>query len=106
MKPEAKEQFGDGVKVAKFPLTASGMARAFGDTQGVVKIIAALKTGEILGAVCIGPHSTDVIHEIVLAMKNELTIDEIAETIHAHPTFSEGVGEAAELWLGKAIHTL
>ncbi len=103
---EAREQHGDAVKVAKFPLTASGMARAFGDTQGMIKIIALEKTGEILGATCIGPHSTDVVHEIVLAMKHELTIDELAETIHAHPTFSEAVGEAAELWLGKAIHTI
>lgn len=103
---QAREQYGDELKVAKFPLTASGMARAFGDTQGVIKIMALAKTGEIVGAVCVGPHSTDVIHEIVLAMKHELTIDEIAETIHAHPTFSEAVGEAAELWLGKAVHTL
>lgn len=94
------------IKVVKFPLTASGMARAYGDMSGLVKLVAAAKTGEILGAVCIGQHATDVIHELAVAMKNELTIDEIAETIHAHPTFSEGVLEAAELWLGKPVHTM
>jgi dihydrolipoamide dehydrogenase len=68
--------------------------------------MAAAKTGELLGAVCIGPHATDVIHELAVAMRNELTVDEVAETIHAHPTFSEGVVEAAELWLGKPVHTM
>jgi dihydrolipoamide dehydrogenase len=82
------------------------MALAYGDTAGFVKLIAAAKTGEILGAVCIGQHATDVIHEVALAMKNELTVDELAELIHAHPTFSEAVGEAAELWEGKPVHTL
>jgi dihydrolipoamide dehydrogenase len=94
------------IKVAKFPLTASGMAQAYGDTAGLTKIIAEAKTGEILGALCIGQHATDMIHEIALAMKNELTVDEIAELIHAHPTFAETVGETAELWIGKPVHTL
>ncbi len=101
----AKES-GAEIKVAKFPYTASGMALAYGDTAGFVKLIAVAKTGEILGAVCIGQHATDVIHEVALAMKNELTIDEIAELIHAHPTFSEAVGEAAELWEDKPVHTI
>jgi dihydrolipoamide dehydrogenase len=97
---------GAEIKVSKFPYTASGMALAYGDTSGFVKLIALAKTGEILGAVCIGQHATDVIHEVALAMKNELTIDEIANLIHAHPTFSEAVGEAAELWEGKPVHTI
>jgi dihydrolipoamide dehydrogenase len=102
----AAKESGAEVKVAKFPYTASGMALAYGDTTGMIKLVTVAKTGEILGAVCIGQHATDVIHEIALAMKNELTIDELAELIHAHPTFSEAVGEAAELWGGKPIHTL
>ena len=102
----AARQSGAEVKVVKFPLTASGMARAFGETAGMVKLVADAATGEILGAVCVGPHATDVVHEIAVAMKNELTVEEIAETIHAHPTFSEAVLEAAELWLGKPVHTV
>lgn len=102
---EAREAV-DEVKVARFPLTASGMARAYGDTEGMIKLVCDAATGEILGALCIGQHATDVVHELALAMKNELTVEEIAETIHAHPTFSEGVLEAAELWLGKPVHTI
>ena len=102
----AAGQTGAEVKVARFPLTASGIARAYGETAGMVKIVADAATGEILGAVCVGPHATDVVHELAVAMKNELTVHEIAETIHGHPTFSEGVLEAAELWLGKPVHTL
>jgi dihydrolipoamide dehydrogenase len=103
---ESIRKSGAEIKVAKFPYTASGMALAYGETSGFVKLIAAARTGEILGAVCIGQHATDVIHEVALAMKNELTIDEIANLIHAHPTFSEAVGEAAELREGKPVHTI
>ena len=103
---EQARQGGAEVKVVKFPLTASGMARAYGETAGMVKLVADAATGEILGAVCAGPHATDVVHEIALAMRHELTVEEIAETIHAHPTFSEAVLEAAELWLGKPVHTV
>lgn len=102
----AAKETGAKIKVVKFPLTASGMARAYGETQGMVKLIADAGTGEILGAVCVGPHATDVVHELAVAMKNELTVHEVAETIHAHPTFSEGVLEASELWLGKPVHTI
>jgi dihydrolipoyl dehydrogenase len=102
----AAKETGAEVKVVRFPLTASGMARAYGETQGMVKLIADAGTGEILGAVCVGPHATDVVHELAVAMKNELTVHEVAETIHAHPTFSEGVLEASELWLGKPVHTI
>ncbi|NIA20910.1 MAG: dihydrolipoyl dehydrogenase, partial [Anaerolineaceae bacterium] len=102
---QAKEQ-GLDVRVVKFPLRASGLAQAYGETEGMVKLVAEATTGEILGALCAGQRATDVVHELALAMKNELTVQEIAETIHAHPTFSEGVLEAAELWLGKPVHTI
>jgi len=102
---EARQR-GLEVKVVKFPLRASGMAQAYGETDGMVKLVAEATTGEILGAVCAGQHATDVVHELAVAMRNELTVEEIAETIHAHPTFSEGVLEASELWLGKPVHAI
>lgn len=95
---------GKKVRVARFFYQASGMARAYGETEGQVKLIADETLGEILGGVVIGQHATDVIQPIALAMRNELTVDELAETIHPHPTFVEGVMEAAESWLGYPIH--
>jgi len=94
------------VHIAKFPYSASGMAQACGDTRGLVKIMADRQLGAILGAVVAGPHATDVIQEITVAMRNELTVDELAETIHPHPTFVEAVGETAEAWLGLPLHII
>ena len=102
---EAKEKCPD-VKISKFPYTASGIAQAYGETDGMVKLMADPEHGEILGAVIIGPHATDTIQEITVAMKNELTIEEISHTIHPHPTFIEAIGEAAEGWEGMPIHTV
>jgi dihydrolipoamide dehydrogenase len=95
---------GRKVRVARFFYLASGMARAYGDTEGQVKLIADEELGEILGAVVIGQHATDVIQEIALAMRSELTVEELAGTIHPHPTFVEGIMEAAEAWLGVPVH--
>jgi dihydrolipoamide dehydrogenase len=97
-------KFGKPVRVAKFFYLGSGMARAYGDTDGIVKIVAGAELGNILGAVVIGQHASDVIQEIGLAMRNELTVEEIASTMHPHPTFVEGVMEAAEAWLGLPVH--
>jgi dihydrolipoamide dehydrogenase len=102
---DAKKQSGR-VRIARFSYRASGMARAYGEVDGHVKIVAEEDLGEILGAVVIGPHATDVVQEIALAMRHELTVDELAETIHGHPTFSEGVLEAAEAWLGLPMHAV
>ena len=96
---------GADIRVGRFSYQASGMARAYGDTEGQVKLIAEAKFGEILGALVIGQHAADVIQEVALAMKNELTVEELAATIHPHPTFAEAVLEAAEVWLGLPIHT-
>jgi dihydrolipoamide dehydrogenase len=92
------------VKVSRFPYSASGMAQACGATEGLVKIIGDSKLAEIYGAVVIGRHAADIIQEIVLAMRNELTVRELADTIHAHPTFIEAVHEAADAWLGLPLH--
>jgi len=91
-------------KVGKFPFTAVGKAVAAGDTEGFVKVIADSKTGEILGVHIIGNEATELIAEYGLAMNLEATVDEIHDSIHAHPTLSEALGEAALAVLGKAIH--
>jgi dihydrolipoamide dehydrogenase len=102
---QAKENC-PNVKISRFPYTASGIAQAYGETEGMVKLIADPEAGEILGAVVIGRHATDVIQEITIAMRNELTIEDISKTIHPHPTFTEAVGQAAEVWEGMPLHTI
>lgn len=101
---EAKERFGS-IKIGKFPFSASGKAKTIGETNGFVKIISDTKWNEILGVHIVGTHATELIAEAALAMKMECTAEEIAETVHAHPTMSESLMEAAEDLLGYAIHT-
>ncbi len=91
-------------KVGKFPFSANGRARTSGETEGFVKIIRDAKYGEILGAHIIGAHATELIHELAVARENEYTVEEIDLAIHAHPTLSEAVAEAALDSLGKLIH--
>ena len=100
------EEKGENVRVAAFGLRASGIAHAYGEIDGQVKIIADAQTGKVLGGLVIGPHATDVIGEITLAIRNGLTVENIAAAIHAHPTFAEAVLETAEAWLGLPLHTL
>jgi dihydrolipoamide dehydrogenase len=102
---QAKEKCPD-VKISRFPYTASGVAQAYGETEGMVKLMADPRIGEILGAVVIGQHATDVIQEIAIAMRNELTIKDISKTIHPHPTFTEAVGEAAQAWEQMPLHSI
>jgi dihydrolipoamide dehydrogenase len=91
-------------KVGKFPFSANGRARTSGDTEGFVKIIRGAKYGEILGAHIVGAHATEMIHELVVARTNEYTVDEVDLAIHAHPTLSEAIAEAALDSVGKMIH--
>ena len=91
-------------KVGKFPFSANGRARTSGETDGFVKIIRDAKYGEILGAHIIGPHATEIIHELVVARENEYTVEEVDLAVHAHPTLSEAVAEAALDSLGRMIH--
>jgi dihydrolipoamide dehydrogenase len=91
-------------KVGKFPFSANGRARTSGETEGFVKIIRDAKYGEILGAHIIGPHATELIHEIAVARENEYTVEEIDLAIHAHPTLAEAVAEAALDSMGRMIH--
>ncbi|MBK1877408.1 dihydrolipoyl dehydrogenase [Pelagicoccus mobilis] len=100
---KAKEQ-GLDFKVGKFPFVASGKAVAGAHSEGFVKLISDAKTGEILGAHIIGRDATELITEYCLAMEMEGTIDEIHGTIHAHPTLSEALAEAAADTHSEAIH--
>jgi dihydrolipoamide dehydrogenase len=90
--------------VGKFPFTASGKAVAVNAAEGFVKVITDKKYGEIIGAHIIGENATELIAEYGLAMNAELTIDDIHETIHAHPTLSEALAEAAAAVHNQAIH--
>jgi dihydrolipoamide dehydrogenase len=92
------------VKVSRFPFHAVGKAALTEDTGGMIKIVAGKKYGEILGVHIIGPHATELIAEAVLAIEMELTVEELAHIIHPHPTLSEGLGEAAMLLSGGALH--
>jgi dihydrolipoamide dehydrogenase len=92
------------VKVGKFPFRPSGKALALGDRDGFVKIVADGTSGEILGAQLVGPEVTELLPELVLAHNCELTPDEIARSVHAHPTLSEVLMEAAHGVFGKPIH--
>jgi dihydrolipoamide dehydrogenase len=91
-------------KVGKFPFLANGRARTSGETEGFVKIIRDAKYGEILGAHIVGAHATELIHELVVARTNEYTVEEVVLAIHAHPTLSEAIAEAALDSVGKMIH--
>jgi dihydrolipoamide dehydrogenase len=88
--------------VGKFPLTASGRARAANETEGFVKILRDKKYGEILGAHVVASHASEMIHELVVARENEYTVEEVELAVHAHPTLSEAVAQAALDSLGRA----
>jgi len=100
---EAKEK-GLDYTVGKFPFQALGMAHAMAQTRGFVKILGLRQTQEIVGVHIIGPAASILIAEAALAMQLECTVEELASTIHTHPTLSEAMMEAAENWLGHAIH--
>jgi dihydrolipoamide dehydrogenase len=100
---EAKKR-GFDVRIGTFPFGVLGRAKMAGETEGFVKIVADKKYDEILGVHMIGPRSTELVAEAVLALRLECTVEELIRTIHAHPTFSEAVGEAAHAAHGAAIH--
>jgi dihydrolipoamide dehydrogenase len=100
---QAKAQ-GHDVRVGTFPFRALARARMAGETDGFVKIVAEKKYDEILGVHIIGPRATELVAEAVMALRMEVTVEELVKTIHAHPTMSEAVGEAAHAAHGAAIH--
>ena len=100
---EARQK-GYDVRVGSFPFGVLGRAKMAGEGEGFVKIVADKKYDEILGVHMIGPRSTELVAEAVLALRLECTVEELIKTIHAHPTFSEAIGEAAHATHGAAIH--
>jgi len=102
---DAREQ-GIEVAVGSFPFLPNGKALALGENVGFVKIVSDAATHEILGAVIVGPEATELLPELVLAANAELTPDEVAHTVHAHPTLNEAVMEAAHGVFGKPLHTI
>ncbi len=100
---QAKER-GYDVKVGRFNFMPNGKARGIGETVGWVKLVTDAKYGEILGAHMIGPEVTELLPELTLAQMMELTAEEIARNVHAHPTLSEVLMEAASDAAGHLIH--
>ena len=100
---QAKER-GLTVKIGRFPFLANGKALGLGDFAGWVKLVVDEKLGEILGATMVGPEVTELLPELTLAHMMELTPAEIARNVHAHPTLSETLMEAAHVVEGSAIH--
>ena len=104
---QAREKYGDGLKIGRFNMAANGKSLIAGDTDGLFKVIVAADTGEILGAHLYGQHVTDMIGEISAAMAAEGTAEELIHAIHPHPTVNEALGEAfMAAWNGRAINSL
>jgi dihydrolipoamide dehydrogenase len=102
-KAKAKER-GSKVYTGRFHYSNLGKAKCMAEEEGFLMIIADKETGKILGASCVGHEAPELISEIALAMNNDLTVHQIGNTIHSHPTISEMVLEAAEDVHGMAIH--
>jgi dihydrolipoamide dehydrogenase len=100
---EAKEQ-GIEVLTGEFPFTANGKAVSMNSTDGMVKVVARKKDKVLIGAQIVGPEASIMIAELALAIKNNLTLDDIADTIHTHPTLPEVIMEAVKVPLGSVIH--
>lgn len=103
---EAKaREHGYDIKVGRFNFLASGRAHAMGETEGQVKVIGDAATDELLGVHIIGAEAGELIASAALAMQLEATVDDIAHTIHTHPTLAETILEASEDYFGVGIHT-
>jgi dihydrolipoamide dehydrogenase len=100
---EARER-GHDVGVGKFPFTANARAAILGRREGLVKIVTDRTLGEILGIHMVGPEVTELLPEGVLGKALEATVVEMGQAVHAHPTLSEAVKEAALAALGRAVH--
>lgn len=94
------------VKVGRFPFAASGRALASGETEGFVKLVADASDNTLLGAQIVGPEASNLIAEAALAIEMGATVEDLALTVHAHPTLPETLMEAAEFALGHAIHVM
>ena len=96
----------EGIEVtaAKFPFAANGRALALNQTEGFVKLVARKEDGLLVGAQIVGAGASDMISEMALAIEGGMTAEDIALTIHPHPTLGEITMEAAEVLLGNPIH--
>lgn len=94
------------VKVTRFPYSALGRAVAEEETDGFIRIISSVDTGKILGVQIIGSKASELIGEASLAINSNLTVEDLANTVHPHPTFSEIISEVAEYVISKPIHLL
>jgi len=101
---EACKEQGMDFQVGRFPFSANGRARAAMETDGFVKIIRDKKYGEILGAHIVGANASELIHELTVARENEYTVEEVDLAVHAHPTLSEAIAEAALDSMGRVLH--
>lgn len=97
---------GRSVAVGEFPFRGLGKAHVIGETTGFVKVVTAEDTGEILGVHIIGPHAAELIHEAVVAMQVEATVEDLVHAVHVHPTLAEVVHEAAAAARGVAVHAV
>jgi len=98
------KESGREYRAGKFPFSANGRARSMGESSGFVKFVADARTDELLGCHMIGPNTSEMIAEIVLAFEYRASADDIGMTVHAHPTLSEVTKEAALATLGRALH--
>lgn len=103
---EESRQRGTAVKTGNSNLAALGKALAIGEPRGFVKWVADAETGQLLGAHAVGPHATELIAEATVALRAELTFEEMCSTIHAHPTLAEAWLEAAYAVEGRPIHQI
>ena len=101
---QAAKDAGYDVAIGKFPFSAIGKAKILDETSGFVKIVTDKKYDEVLGVHIVGPHATELISEATAALNLEATAESLFQAIHAHPTLSEAMGEAALAVHGRAIH--
>ncbi|GAA6747861.1 MULTISPECIES: dihydrolipoyl dehydrogenase [Thermus] len=103
---EEAKRAGYRVKVGKFPFSASGRALTLGTQEGLIKVVGDEETDLLLGVFLVGPQAGELIAEATLALEMAATVSDLALTVHAHPTLSEGLMEAAEAFHKRAIHIL
>ncbi|HCC86564.1 MAG TPA: dihydrolipoyl dehydrogenase [Porphyromonadaceae bacterium] len=101
---QAREKYGDDIRIGRFNFSANGRALASGEAEGFVKVIADNRYGEVLGVHIIGPSAAELITQASLIMEMEITVDEVVKTIYGHPTYSEAIFEAFADVLGEAVH--
>jgi len=95
---------GHAVSVGRFDLRGLGKAQAMSELTGMAKVVADRVSGRLLGVHIIGAHASDMVHEAAVLLRQGATVHAITQTVHAHPTLSEAIHEAAEDALGQAVH--